>query len=559
VPPNNPIPLLPTPRQITREPGTCRASPQFLTDPKLPPQGYLISTTPDHFKVVARDAQSHFYAQQTILQLRRACAGDMPCAQITDSPDFPVRGVLLDISRDKVPTLETLFQIVDWLAELKINQLQLYMEHTFAYTGHEEVWRDASPLTAADVRALDEYCKSRFIDLVPNQNSLGHMERWLTHPKYLPLAETPNGSDTPWGYRRSGPFSLCPTDPASLTFLAGLYSQLLPNFSSPLFNVGCDEAYDIHQGRSRGIPDAYPKFLQKISDLAASHHRRIQFWADGILDHPDWIPRIPQNATALIWGYEADHPFEQNAAQLSNHRIPFYVCPGTSSWCSIAGRTDNMLANQQAAAQAGLAHGAAGFLSTDWGDFGHLQYWPISFPGLATGAALSWCLDSNRNLNLPAVLDTHVFQDSARVMGTLACDLGNVYKTVGKLLPNRSALFSILVPSSTHKDPMEGITTTNLEHAAAQIAQITRPISQSKMSRPDANLIVSEYQNAAAMLHYACQKSPELLAQIQDSHRTCWLARNRPGGLQDSLRRLFISPSATPLIPSPAEDYARLR
>ncbi len=56
---------------------------------------------------------------------------------------------------------------------------------------------------------------------------------------------------------------------------------------------------------------------------------------------------------------------------------------------------------------AALAHGASGFLNTDWGDFGHLQYLPISEPGFAYGAAVSWCVDTNRDLDLAAALDAH--------------------------------------------------------------------------------------------------------------------------------------------------------
>jgi hexosaminidase len=511
----------------------------------MPPQSYAISATPDHFTVIGRDEQALFYARQTLAQLHRAYGQTLPCLEIADSPDFPVRGVLLDISRDKVPTMPTLFQIVDWLAELKINQLQLYTEHTFAYAGHEEVWRDASPMTGEEIRRLDAYCKERFIELVPNQNSLGHMERWLKHPRYLPLAECPDGAESPWGFRWKGPFSLSPTDPASLELIADLYSQLLPNFSSKLFNVGCDETFDIGQGRSRGVETAYTDFLNKIFKLAASHGRRIQFWADGILEHPNQIPAVPKDSIALAWGYEADHPFDQNAARLAEAGLSFYVCPGTSSWCSIAGRTDNMLANQRAAAEAGLRHGAIGYLNTDWGDFGHLQYWPISFAGLAAGAAFSWCLDSNRDIDLPAALDLQVFRDSAQVMGKLAIDLGNVYQLVGKLIPNRSVLFNRLVPSAARKDPMEGISPANLAKTAAAIRQIIRPLSHARMDRPDADLIRAEFANAAAMLDFACRKQErdlsDVLKRVIDTHRNLWLARNRPGGLDDSLCRLSDS------------------
>ena len=59
-------------------------------------------------------------------------------------PAFDRRGYMLDISRDRVPTMETLEWLVDVLSQLRFNELQLYVEHTFQYRGHERIWRDAS-------------------------------------------------------------------------------------------------------------------------------------------------------------------------------------------------------------------------------------------------------------------------------------------------------------------------------------------------------------------------------------------------------------------------------
>ena len=82
--------------------------------------------------------------------------------------------------------MATLFGLVDLLASWKINQLQLYTEHTFAYQRHRTVWADASPMTAAEIQELDRYCQKHFVDLVPNQNSLGHLERWLKTSRVCP-------------------------------------------------------------------------------------------------------------------------------------------------------------------------------------------------------------------------------------------------------------------------------------------------------------------------------------------------------------------------------------
>jgi hexosaminidase len=547
---------LPAPRKIERLNGSSQSPLATHIDPHVSaPQGYRLSITPQACRIIGHDAVGLFYGRQTLTQLRRQFPESLPCLEIEDWPDFQARGVMLDISRDKVPTIKTLLELVDLLAEWKINQLQLYTEHTFAYAGHEDVWRDADSMTPQEIRQLDEYCRERFIELVPNQNSFGHMERWLKHVKYLPLAESPEGADTPWGFRWKGPFSLCPTDPKSLELLQDLYAQLLPNFASRLFNVGCDETFDIGQGRSkaacldRGVHRVYLEFLQKVRECVARHGRRMMFWGDIILKEPEFIRELPQDSIALDWGYEADHPFEVETRRFHQSGIEFYVCPGTSSWCSIAGRTDNMRANQIAAAEAGLKNGASGYLNTDWGDYGHLQYLPVSFAGFAAGAAMSWCVQSNRQVALERALDLHAF---AGAIGRGVCELGNVYKSIGKLIPNRSALFSVLVPSSVHSDPMGGITREGLDAAKDAIESAMQKIRAAKMQRADAVLIHAEIANAAAMLQFACRKARRLLdpatenprdpndelLQIIDQHEICWSARNRPGGLADSVRRL---------------------
>jgi hypothetical protein len=508
--------------------------------------------TPSVSRLIARDPAGLFYGQQTLKQLHRQFPNALPCLEIRDYPDFPVRGVMLDISRDKVPTMQTLFHLVDMFAEWKINQLQLYIEHAFAYSGHEEVWRNASPMTADEIRSLDTHCRERFIELVPNQNSFGHMERWLKHPRYLPLAEAPDGADTPWGFRWKGPFSLCPTDPKSLELLADLYSQLLPNFTSRLFNVGCDETFDIGQGRSkaecerRGVHRVYLDFLHRVNELVVHNGRRMMFWGDIIIKEPQLISQLPRDVIALNWGYEADHPFDSEANRFRESGIQFYVCPGTCSWCSIAGRADNMLQNLRNAAEAGLKNGAIGYLNTDWGDYGHLQYLPFSYPGFAAGAAMSWCLAANRDIPLEGALNLHAFTETATGFGRVACDLGNVYKLAGIPKANRSRLFSILVPSSVHSDPMEGITREDLDAAESAIDAAMRNMANGT------DILHREFQNAAALLRFACRRGRWLLDQSSQSeqdlaaeldeiianHRTCWLSRNRPGGLEDSVARL---------------------
>ncbi len=297
--------------------------------------------------------------------------------------------------------------------------------------------------------ALDQFCRDRYIELVPNQNSFGHLEPWLKLPRYAPMAEAPDGFDFPWG-RHNGPFSLCPLDPGSISLLQSLYDELLPHFSSRQFNVNCDETFDVGQGRSKaecervGAGRVYLDFLLKINQEVTQRGFRMQFWGDMIIAHPDLVTELPKDSIALEWGYEAEHPFKEHAENFAQAGLSFYVCPGTSAWNSIAGRTDNCLANLANAAQNGLAHGAVGYLITDWGDNGHWQALPVSYLGFAAGSAYAWSFQSNKDLDVRQALDKYAFRDPSGSMGNLAYDLGNIYHEVGIEPDNASALFHIL-------------------------------------------------------------------------------------------------------------------
>ena len=524
----------------------------------LPSQGYRLTFDSAGIEAAGADLAGLNHAVVTLEQVLRQCTLSVPAGVIVDWPDFPVRGVMLDISRDKVPSMDTLRSLVNLLTGMKINPLQLYTEHTFAYSGHPEVWADASPMTAEQVLLLDAYCRERFIELAPNQNSFGHLQKWLTLPRYRELAECPEGFDWPWGGRSEEPFSLDPSNPGSLLLLEELFDELLPNFGSRLFNVGCDETFDLGQGRSRQLCErvgkgrVYLDFLLKIHRLVGARGRTMLYWGDIIMEHPDLVPELPAHAIALEWGYEAQHPFDEHGAKYRASGVPWWVCPGTSSWNSFAGRTENCLGNLRAAARSGLAHGATGFLNTDWGDNGHWQFLPVSYLGLAAGAALSWCLQESVQTDFARELDTHVFRDRAGVMGGLARDLGNAYMRTGLRIHNESALFQVLRHPDRRKPP-EGLRADALAETRRWIETVAARLDGARMDLPDAALISDEYALTVRMLLLACDRASVLLgaegagegtgmreriSDIIGEYRRLWLARNRIGGLADSVQRL---------------------
>jgi hexosaminidase len=566
--------LLPRPRRLTRGEGVLTldpgggipstAGPEVVirASAGIPAQGYRLVVAPRGITIEAADPAGAFYARATLDQLGRAGApaGAVPAVTIEDAPDLDERGVMIDVSRDKVPTMGTLYRLVDELASFKINRLQLYMEHTFAYRAHPSVWAAASPMTADEIESLDAYCRERFIELVPNQNSFGHMERWLKRPEYAHLAEIPGGS--------AETMSLCAVDPRAVEFVAGLYDELLPHFTSRAVNVGCDETTDLGKGRSReeverrGVGRVYLDFLLKIHALVRERGRRMQFWGDIVLEHPELIGELPRDAVALNWGYEADHPFDAEGARFAAAGVPYQVCPGTSAWLSLAGRTGNAIANLASAAAAAGRHRAAGMLVTDWGDLGHWQPYPVSTLGLAYGAAVAWGLPANRDLDVPRALDLQAFRDGAGVLGHVAHDLGDVHRETGVTPKNASvlALLMLFPERALGEGRLSGLTVEGLERASARADEVTAPLTLSRPDRDDGALLKDEFALAADLVRHGCalgiarltapggtvgsiaaarkRALADDLGRILDDYRRIWRARNREGGLAASAARL---------------------
>ena len=438
---------------------------------------------------------------------------------------FEARGYLLDISRDRVPTMKTLREIVDLLARCRYNQFQLYTEHTFAYAKHGVVWEEADPLTAAEIRKLDAYCQMQGVELVANQNSFGHMERWLTHPEYNALSKFPKGGAvTPWGTVKKYPTTLDPANPGSFALVDGLFEELLPNFSSPLVNVNCDETFEISD------PEEYLGFLLKVLDAVQRRGRRPMFWGDIVLRHPELIVRLPKDVIALDWGYEANHPFERECAAFKAAGLDFYVCPGTSSWRSLCGRVENMRGNLEAAERAGRLNGAKGYLVTDWGDDGHWQPLAASLPGLVMGGAFAASGAKAAKMDLERELD--------RVMdaplGGLLLRLGTLYLRGGALRANCSELFNIL--SNDHgysRHP--GLTDAVLE----EIGGIAAGVRIAAEKWADRNDWAKEIVYMANLVDCACHRRDESrLRALRDEHGRIWRLRSRECGRVDSLAKL---------------------
>lgn len=360
---------------------------------KVPKEGYNINVTQDKIYIDASTDSGIYYAIKTLKQIKNK--NTIECVIIEDSPDLEIRGVMIDISRSKVPTLKTLKEMVDFFSDLKYNHLELYVEgFSYEYKSFPEVLTDKNYITLEDYLALEKYANEHYIDLVPNQNGFGHMTDWLSKDEYKKLAECEDGF-TIWGCHRP-PSTLDPTNKNSYKLVKKMYEDMLPYFKSKYFNMNFDEPYELGYGKSKEKCDATSKedvfieYLTSLTKVVKKYDKIPLIWGDVLIHHTDAIKKLPKDVIVIDWGYHKAYDFDKHASVLSDAKKKFMLAPGTVTWSSLTCRYIDMYETIKNSAEACKKHGGLGILVTDWGDIGHLQYLPFSYPGFIFGAICAW-------------------------------------------------------------------------------------------------------------------------------------------------------------------------
>lgn len=428
--------LSPAPRILRRLAGTCPAGAPVVSllapSGRPEPDAYRLRITSKGIHLRSSTPAGLQYAGETLAQIRRQSkSSHLPCLSILDWPAYPVRGFYHDVTRGKVPTLSTLLHLAGICARYKLNHLQLYIEHTYAFQDHPEVWAGADPLSADDIRALDARCAELHIDLVPSFSTFGHFYTWI-HRKFPELNELPrNVSDDPFTWHdRMAHYTLDCQNPRSIRLVRSIIREVRPLFRSRYFNICADETFDLGKGKNRELAERvgagrlYVDFLKKIMSAVRSVHAIPMFWGDVIGRHPELLPEIPRDAIALDWDYSAGLD-SSIADRLAATGRKFFVCPGIAGWNRWLPDYNLASLNITRLARRGRRHGAGGLLVTDWGDYGHIHTLGPTLPGLAIGAAAAW-QPAARSL-LPGVLfpvlSRQIFGDAS---GTLLALLARV-------------------------------------------------------------------------------------------------------------------------------------
>ncbi|RUS72323.1 hypothetical protein EGW08_019915 [Elysia chlorotica] len=510
------------------------------------PGAYRLTITPRQMKVVCGDLDSLSSAICTILQLLSLYKSKtfvvVPTLLIDDWPTLPHRGVLMDVSQGRIPTIDNLEEYLDTISLLKMNKIYLY---TRFQSNLPPQWQ--CPYSSNEVLRISEFCQKRRMQLIP----------------VVEVGPRVQFEDLAKLYSVFQDFLAC--------FENADFVSAGPRLSS--FILGQTEE------DGPGISDIQ-RYLPILS------HQTLQLCGYPLHDlSTAFLQHLPPSLVFNEYAVKSDHDYTKFCTPLAELGMTYFVCPGTAAWNSLAGCPEAAISNIFSAAT--TSEGVLGLVVCDWTGKGHLNHQPFSWPGIMAAAGLGW--NNNTDMvfltsSLPGLLNQHVFKDHAGLLGSIVLELGTAETYIVQRsrrqpiedfsdMPEEQG--SILYRFLTHPDgvPLEFLSADVLQHVTRHVRKCLTKLTATDSHCVQVSIIKQELQLTGELMMLACRIGKALIlsgrkpdsqtgysavnfgiANLTVTNRTdlanrllehikefkqVWCQRSTPGnGLADSVQRL---------------------
>ena len=287
-------------------------------------------------------------------------------------------GMMLDMSRGGVMTVEAVKGMIDAHAALGLNLMMLYTEDTYTVPEAPYLGYLRGRYTEKELREMDDYAAESGVELVPCVQTLAHLEQFLQ-----------------WDVNRDIKDNDCVLmidEPKTYAWIRAALTALRRCFRTNRIHSGLDEAHGVGLGEYYQKHGAVNRFellnrhLNRVVDICKELGFKPIMWSDMFYrlgsknnDYYDTDAVVPESAIAQIpdvalcyWDYY--HTDEQfYAGMLEGHRKmgkEVVFAGGIWTWSGILPHVRKTNATMYPALRACLKAGIGTVLATSWGDDG---------------------------------------------------------------------------------------------------------------------------------------------------------------------------------------------
>lgn len=320
---------------------------------------------------------------------------------LTETPVYDRLGVMLDCSRNAVPKVETVKQLLCILSRMGYNTLQLYMEDVYELEGYPYFGYGRGRYTKEELKQLDRFACELGIELIPAIQTLAHLGQSL---KWKAMRDLVDVGDI-----------LLIDDPKTYELIDRMFGAMRECFSSKRINIGMDEAHMVGLGKyldRHGYQNRTQLMLRhftQVHEIAQKYGFEPMLWSDmffrlasgGDYYAPECVidqkvaESIPDDTTLVYWDYYSEDENIYNRmldrhAQLSSNVI---FAGGAWRWSGFSPCNAFSMKLAELAHRSCSQHDVKEVLITMWGDNG-AECSPFAvLPSLQYWAELCWAKD----------------------------------------------------------------------------------------------------------------------------------------------------------------------
>lgn len=267
------------------------------------PEGYFLCIRASLLQLVSLDAPGLYYGLQTLkqwFQITESSSTPPFSMEIVDWPDLALRSDYLDM-RGLYPKFENLLTYVEEMAHYKLNTLVVEYEDKLPRP-RKEFCHSIESWTAKQLSTFLHTAYEHFIEIIPLQQSFGHLEYALKLPAYQYLRETPET-----------PGEMCPLRNGAYELAASLIEETAhAHPESRYIHLGCDEVWSLgksseckESGKSRG--QIAVEFINLLAEKALSLGKIPIVWHDMLAEAcDDELSQLNKNLIVAIWLYSPE-------------------------------------------------------------------------------------------------------------------------------------------------------------------------------------------------------------------------------------------------------------
>ena len=204
------------------------------------PEGYTLTVTSSGIEIRAKDMRGLFYGCHTLAALiTNNRTVYVPQCRIIDWPEFPVRGIFLNLRWLKSSEVPQFVKVIRMLASLKLNTLVLEFAENLPLEDSPFTARKGATLTEEDIAALLDAARDNYMEIVPHLQTITH-EQWLrSHPDYR--EKITSRQKDPGGWNSTWNTTICPAKPLGRELTDYTIKETVRILKPKAFHLGLDE------------------------------------------------------------------------------------------------------------------------------------------------------------------------------------------------------------------------------------------------------------------------------------------------------------------------------